>query len=384
MAEATIAPDILVVEVSGNSRARSAYLWTRALLHKARMGIVHGVSKVQVTLTRAFNSTAAAGAAAGAQIALATRAGWDAGAKVLTKGLGVVAKGALLVAKGVSWVVDKIGKAFGWFVGLFNRGAGERIKQVNQDFTNWRIAKIEGVQAKIEVAKVVGYAAMTTQGVSTVGRIAAGGMGLATVANIATHGAVAAHAATLPIIGPMSGLAFGPMGLLVTGGIALLGGLFAWFFKRDAVNARLVEIEKAAYEKRIVAEAEAAARGEARAVADAKVITTESGLTIKFIEKEDGNHQFAFHGNAETLQTLRDNPEALQELIEADYTSRTEKLGGTVPLALEDITDEMVLESFKSNPVKPGRNNGTDYSQAQIDKRRGQIHQGTIKVTASV
>lgn len=303
MALAAVAPETVEITVAGTSPTLNAWLWSRALLTKAQMGLVAGATRVKVMLTNALGTTAAAALAAGAQIGLATRSGWNTGAKVLTNVLGGIAKGALLVGKAISWVADKVGRAVAWFVGLFNKGAGESIRNANANFTAWRTAKIEGGKARIEAIKQVAVAAMTTKGVSTVGRIGAGVMGLGTIANLATHGAVAAQAAALPYIGGVTGLAFGPIGLLVTAGIALVGGLFSFLFRKDQVMERMEEIELEA---------------------SAKLMGLNEELVVTLTPNGKGGAKMSVSGHPVLVRTIKSDPALAAEVAEAALKAETE------------------------------------------------------------
>ena len=133
MATATISPDVLVTPE--HSRIHNAWLWMRELMRKAGKAFAQGAIKIRVTITQIATSATGLAIAAGTQLGLATRAGWNGAATVVTKGMGLVAKAAVKVAQGVSWVVDKIGKGFSWFVGLFNKKAGDSIAAGNERFT---------------------------------------------------------------------------------------------------------------------------------------------------------------------------------------------------------------------------------------------------------
>lgn len=246
MAETMTAP-VTETMVIGDPAVRSKVLWLRELLKKAQMGFASGATKVRVLITRAANSTAAAALAAGAQIGLATRTGWNGGVRALTGGLGLLARGAIQIARAVSWVGHQVGRAVSWFVGLFNKNAGANLKANNQRFTDWRTSVLSAAVGKVHQTVFLARAAMTTKFASNPGRIVAGTLGIFGVANLISRGAVASH-----MVGygaAKFALLLGPIGLLATAAVAVVGGLFAWLFRRQEVDARAYEMLTEAHTK---------------------------------------------------------------------------------------------------------------------------------------
>lgn len=343
MATATINPPTFTAE---QARLHRAWLWMRELARKAAKGFGSSVYKVRNGIVRIANTSVAYTLAAGAQIGLATSAGWDRATRAVSNTLGFVAKRVIQVGRGISWLVDKVGKGLGWVAGLFSKRAGDSITTNNARFTAWRDQRLSSAAARVDGIAFAAHAAMTSRTASVIGRSFAGIVGVSAVANILTKGAVAAKVTASA--GAKAAALLGPTGLLATAVVGIVGGLAAWFFRRAEVNARMQEI------------------------------ADENSLTVDMTE--DGGVRAK--GGKKRVSDLLNDPKAAAEARAAKEAEELLENNAMPRIPLEEITDEMVMESFRSNPVKPGRNNGTEYTDAQIDKRRNQIHLGTVKVTA--
>jgi hypothetical protein len=347
MATATISP---VVEMTAeHSRIHTAWLWMRELMRKARKGFASGAYKVRVTIIRAAGSTAAAVISAGTQIGLATRVGWDGAANLATKGLGLVAKGVVQIGRGASWVMDKIGKGFGWFAGLFSKKAGNAISDSNARFTGWRQNVLESAAAKIDGKVFIAHAAVTSKTASTVGRSYAGVLGVAGVANIATKGAVAAKAVS--VLGPKAALLFGPVGLVATAVVGAVAGLFAWLFRRNEVATRAYEL--------LVPE-------EDKIVKMENVQTTEKGDLIFDLTNDGGAD---IEGPSEMVDAVMSDPAAQAEAI------MNAKLDQLKAAGLLPVDDTMIIAALVEEQKATPKADGT-FAKGQMDRMRRLLRTG--------
>lgn len=356
MATATITPTVMAVE---DSQIHRAWMWKRELLRKASKGFADGSTYVRVTFTRLANTTAGAVLIAGTQIGLATRVGWNAAARVATKGVGLLAKGVVKIAQGLSWVVDKIGRGLSWFAGLFGKKFGSDMANTNARFTAWRSASLARIAGSIDEKVIVAQAAITNATTSTFGRVFAGVAGVAGLANIATKGAVAAKVST--VVGAKAALLLGPVGLLATGAIALLGGLFAWLFRKEEVMERAYDIYTEAEEKKV-----------AKAVISEAVIapTAIENLTVDLTA--DGGAVIS--GDADAVAAVMADPEAQRQVLrnakEAQIKARP---NGKPDPSL--VTPAAVAEALRLEGTATANADGT-FSKTQSDRMRKLLQNG--------
>jgi len=399
-------------------------MWAKAMLMKSGRAFVRGATKVRVMLTRVMRTTAAAVVAAGTQGALATQSGWNGTAHVLTSVVRMAGTGVIKVARAASWVGNQIGKAAGWITGLFHKGTGRKISEGNEKFSNWRTSKLDAAQEKVGDAMFTARAAMTSKVPSRVGRTTAGALGLATAINVATKGAVAAKVATIPAVGAAVSTVFGPVGLLVTGAVAVVGGVAGWLFRRKDVEARMEEIvtksetttnvvpirretapaatpipapaapvaqaakveEPVNTQRRVFAvptNAPAEEVGTATVTDDAIVTTaveetpdgtvttktTRSFPEVKVddIHRVENGFAATFTGSEEALDSL--TPEQRKELLDAAMEVQTAEADAPPAEEEVEITDEIVLASFQEVHARP-KGEGGVYTDEQMDKRR--------------
>jgi len=349
MAEVIITPADMPV---GDSRIHNAWMWMRELMRKAAKGFAQGATKVRVTIAHYAASTAAGVIAAGTQIGLATRAGWNGASAVATKGLGLVAKGALRIAHGASWVIDKIGRGFGWLVGLFNRKAGAAISNGNARFFQWRSQRLGAAYNKVDGVAFFARAAVTSKNASAIGRTTAGVIGLAGIANIATHGAVAAKAVSM--IGPKAALLFGPVGLLATAAVGAIAGLFSWMFRRD-------EVMENAYDMLTIPQ-------EAMPTAQSVPVPTEATKDITIDFTDDGG--VIIKGESTHLAASTETAEALAKTIDNGKASQLMGMG------MLPVTNDMVEASLRQSGAAPMANG--QYSKKAMETRRRALREGHI------
>ena len=357
MAEVIISPDVLVTPE--HSRIYRAWLWMRELMKKAAKGFASGATKIRVTITQVATSATGMAIAAGAQLGLATRAGWNGAATVVTKGMGLIARAAIKVAQAGSWVIDKIGKGLSWFVGLFNKRAGENIAAGNERFTIFRKVKLGVVLSKVEQQVFVARAAITHPMVSNVGRTYAGVVGVCAVTNVITGGAVAAKVAATA--GPTIAMVLGPVGLLATGAIALVGGLLAWLFKRDEVLDQAAVLY---YESRVKIEAEV----EVKAPPAARTEMLEVDLT-----EEDGTSKFK--GGTETIDIVSATPESQADLLAANMSAQLKANGMKAKPLPGEVTPEVIKEALRLEGKAVLQANG-EYAKNKMDTMRTLLRSG--------
>jgi hypothetical protein len=357
MAEATIDPTVISVEDLPGHRA---WLWKRELLRKAAKGFGQGTTYVRVTFTRMAGTTAGAVLIAGSQIGLATRAGWNGAARVATKAAGLVARGVLQVARGVSWVVNKIGQGLSWFVGLFNKKAGENLANANARFTDWRNRSLNGVRDGVDEAVLVSHAAITSPTASAVGRTFAGVVGVAGIANVMTQGAVAAKVAV--VAGPGAAMLLGPVGLLATGVVALVGGLFSWLFRKEEVMDRAADIWEAD-------EAKKAAKVAVSEATIDPVVSTE-GLTVDLTAAGGA----VIRGDADAVAAVMADPEAQREVLRnAKAAQAAAKANGKPDPKL--VTNDVIKEALRLEG-KAMLNADGEYAKNKMDDMRTRLRNG--------
>lgn len=386
MGETMTAP-VTQTYVVGDPEVRSKMLWIRELMRKAKTGFTQGVSKVRVTITRVVQHSATAAVAAGAQIGLATRAGWNGAAHALTGGIGLAARGAIQVARAASWVGHQVGKVVGWFTGLFSKKAGKAVRDANQRFTDARSRYLDAARGKVKDATFIARAAITSKTASTVGRATAGVLGAGTLLNVVTKGAVVSKAVGISAtLGKVAGIAFGPAGLLVTGAVALLGGLGAWLFRRNEVTERAFEIivnDSKPEPVPFVAPASAqpplepvideAAEEVAEQVAEPVTETVlDEEVSAESSINEEGEPVIDITGSAEAHEAVQ---ERVDEIAREVVNDKLKAMGLPPMQSQVEVTKEQVIASLEESGVtKNGR--GQEYggfSKTQFNKRRGAL-----------
>ena len=172
---------------------------------------------------------------------------------------------------------------------------------------------------------------MTYPTVSNVGRTFAGVVGVGAVANVISHGAVAAKVTA--VAGPTAAMLLGPVGLLATGAIALVGGLFAWLSRRNEVTDRAAVLY---YESRVKAEAEV----------DVEVppVVKTKGLDVDLTE-DDGTT--TFKGDQETIDAVMSNVESQADTLAANLAGQLKTAGMVVKPDPKDVTPAVVEESLR-------------------------------------
>jgi hypothetical protein len=416
----------ITMETAGvsTSRAQTAWLWLKELARKARQTLESSYAKVRMTIGQVMGSTAAAVATVAGAAALATKRGWQTGVRVATR---VVAGALGLVTRGVGFIA----KAFGWIfkgaakvIGLVNKDAAAWIENKVNGFNAWIDGKTATIRSTIDQYRLSAETMMTARTASGIGRIAAAGVAVGTLANLATSGVVAAKVGAVAGVGPFAAAALtGPVGFLLIGAAAVIGGIVNWFFRKNEVAVRSQELAEEREQNKVadllrMMIASGATIEEAsdsmveflesgnsidelivkmrtstkeerdmalkmfRAERASKVTTAkESEVETELVEDEDGKLVLKLTGEADAVHLASENADKIAEQIVAGALA---KQGLVMPLDPSEVTDEIVIASLEETRTTKRALSGTAYSKAQKDDRRKKLIRRQVEMPKAV